>query len=91
MKSISIFEKFALSEVCWSVIQSLLKFQMIFGTIIKNIDKKVKLKPDKLSKKTFLNLWSSKIKTNKQITKYIAAYFDKKANPRKIDKKKGCN
>ena len=52
--------------------------------MIINTDKNVKLKPNKLSKKIFLNFLSSKIKTNKQITKYIAAYFDKKPSPRKI-------
>ena len=57
---------------------------MIFGTIIINTHKKVRQKPNKLSKKIFLNLLSNKIRTNKQITKYIAAYFDKKPNPRKI-------
>ena len=84
MRSISIFAKFALSEVCLSVIQSLLKFQIIFGKIITNIHKKVRLKPNKLSKKILLNLLSNKIKINKQITKYTAAYFDKKPSPRKI-------
>ena len=57
---------------------------MIFGTIIINTHTKVRPKPNKLSKKIFLNLLSSKIKINKQITKYIAAYFDKKPNPKKI-------
>ena len=84
MRSISIFAKFALSEVCWSVTQSLLKFQTIFGRIITNTHKKVRPKPNKLSKNIFLNLLSNRIKTNKQNTKYIAAYFDKKPNPRKI-------
>ena len=83
MRSISIFAKFALSEVCSSVIQSLLKFQIIFGKMITNTQTKARPKPNKLSKKIFLNLLSSKIRTNKHITKYIAAYFDKKANPRK--------
>ena len=58
-------------------------FQIIFGMMIINTDKNVRLKPNKLSKKIFLNLLSSKININKQITKYIAAYFDKKPNPRK--------
>ena len=57
---------------------------MIFGTIIINTHKKVKPKPNKLSKNIFLNFLSNRIKTNKQIIKYIAAYFDKKPNPRKI-------
>ena len=46
--------------------------------------KKARQKPNKLSKKIFLNLLSNKIRKNKQIIKYIAAYFDKIANPRKI-------
>ena len=52
--------------------------------IIINTHRIVRLKPNKLSNKIFLNLSSNKIKTNKQITKYIAAYFDKKPKPRKI-------
>ena len=49
-----------------------------------SIDKKAKLKPNKLSKKIFLKPLSNKIKINKQIIKYTAAYFDKNPNPRKI-------
>ena len=52
--------------------------------MIINTDKNVRPKPIKLSKKIFLNFLSSRIKILKQITKYIAAYFDKKPKPRKI-------